>query len=138
MRLCSVCFFSSRRRHTSCALVTGVQTCALPISSVPEAGLPAPRPAPARGSIERVELPPLPKEAPPSSHVERRAVDAGERTAAGSADHADVPKDGLHTVQAGDTAYSVSRRYGVSVRATIRANNSEEPRRGTGSVRKGR
>src|SRR3546814_2910502 len=31
------CFlFSSRRRHTRCALVTGVQTCALPIS---EAGL---------------------------------------------------------------------------------------------------
>src|SRR3546814_17108121 len=29
-----VCFFvfSSRRRHTICALVTGVQTCALPIS----------------------------------------------------------------------------------------------------------
>src|SRR3546814_8185379 len=29
MRLC-VFFFSSRRRHTRCALVTGVQTCALP------------------------------------------------------------------------------------------------------------
>src|SRR3546814_8323775 len=30
---CSVFFFfSSRRRHTRCALVTGVQTCALPIS----------------------------------------------------------------------------------------------------------
>src|SRR3546814_10070489 len=29
---CDVClFFSSRRRHTRCALVTGVQTCALPI-----------------------------------------------------------------------------------------------------------
>src|SRR3546814_7167349 len=29
----SLCFFfSSRRRHTRCALVTGVQTCALPIS----------------------------------------------------------------------------------------------------------
>src|SRR3546814_8253179 len=29
----SICyFFSSRRRHTRCALVTGVQTCALPIS----------------------------------------------------------------------------------------------------------
>src|SRR3546814_10663977 len=36
---CGVCaiyifvlfFFSSRRRHTRCALVTGVQTCALPI-----------------------------------------------------------------------------------------------------------
>src|SRR3546814_1904655 len=36
---CVVClsfvyfFFSSRRRHTSFALVTGVQTCALPISA---------------------------------------------------------------------------------------------------------
>src|SRR3546814_19299879 len=30
MQLC-VFFFSSRIRHTSCALVTGVQTCALPI-----------------------------------------------------------------------------------------------------------
>src|SRR3546814_7817922 len=34
--LCVLCFllffFSSRRRHTRCALVTGVQTCALPIS----------------------------------------------------------------------------------------------------------
>src|SRR3546814_2293379 len=30
----SVCFFfASRRRHTRCALVTGVQTCALPILS---------------------------------------------------------------------------------------------------------
>src|SRR3546814_7366355 len=27
-------FFSSRRRHTRCALVTGVQTCALPISYI--------------------------------------------------------------------------------------------------------
>src|SRR3546814_2495956 len=39
-------FFSSRRRHTRCALVTGVQTCALPISCCrigaemkPESGL---------------------------------------------------------------------------------------------------
>src|SRR3546814_2375331 len=29
---CVFFFFSSRRRHTRCALVTGVQTCALPIS----------------------------------------------------------------------------------------------------------
>src|SRR3546814_1244623 len=28
-------FVSSRRRHTRCALVTGVQTCALPIFVVP-------------------------------------------------------------------------------------------------------
>src|SRR3546814_3481450 len=27
-------FLSSRRRHTRCALVTGVQTCALPISGI--------------------------------------------------------------------------------------------------------
>src|SRR3546814_10270665 len=31
MVVCCVFFFSSRRRHTRCALVTGVQTCALPI-----------------------------------------------------------------------------------------------------------
>src|SRR3546814_3166895 len=32
--ICSfVFYFSSRRRHTRCALVTGVQTCALPISA---------------------------------------------------------------------------------------------------------
>src|SRR3546814_5238820 len=29
-----LCFFSSRRRHTRCALVTGVQTCALPILDI--------------------------------------------------------------------------------------------------------
>src|SRR3546814_8848187 len=29
--LCALFFFSSRSRHTRCALVTGVQTCALPI-----------------------------------------------------------------------------------------------------------
>src|SRR3546814_19504560 len=31
-------FFSSRRRHTRCALVTGVQTCALPIYSAINGG----------------------------------------------------------------------------------------------------
>src|SRR3546814_11640179 len=33
-------FFSSRRRHTRCALVTGVQTCALPISTSTDHGHP--------------------------------------------------------------------------------------------------
>src|SRR3546814_6114207 len=32
-------FFSSSRRHTRCALVTGVQTCALPISAPLEEAL---------------------------------------------------------------------------------------------------
>src|SRR3546814_1681417 len=32
-------FFSSRRRQTRCALVTGVQTCALPISAIASSSL---------------------------------------------------------------------------------------------------
>src|SRR3546814_5456442 len=32
LQVCLVFFVSSRRRHTRCALVTGVQTCALPIN----------------------------------------------------------------------------------------------------------
>src|SRR3546814_3947525 len=32
--MCCFFFFSSRRRHTRCALVTGVQTCALPICEI--------------------------------------------------------------------------------------------------------
>src|SRR3546814_13745180 len=58
--MCVVVFFASRRRHTRCALVTGVQTCALPISGASvrtpgrcscrlrSAGVPAPDPV--RGS----------------------------------------------------------------------------------------
>src|SRR3546814_318562 len=47
-------FFSSRRRHTRCALVTGVQTCALPIFGVRRRGV-------AEGEIleELVDLPGL-------------------------------------------------------------------------------
>src|SRR3546814_8645909 len=41
---CWVYFFlSSRRRHTRCALVTGVQTCALPISRLPDSTVPSPK-----------------------------------------------------------------------------------------------
>src|SRR3546814_4379383 len=39
-------FFSSRRRHTRCALVTGVQTCALPIYTIGDDG---------RNYIERMQ-----------------------------------------------------------------------------------
>src|SRR3546814_9806273 len=38
--MCYIFFFSSRRRHTICALVTGVQTCALPISLAVRAAVP--------------------------------------------------------------------------------------------------
>src|SRR3546814_950704 len=40
-------FFSSRRRHTICALVTGVQTCALPVST------PTPTPTPTPTESDR-------------------------------------------------------------------------------------
>src|SRR3546814_47462 len=41
---CTSCFFfSSRRRHTRCALVTGVQTCALPICDSRACRMAAPR-----------------------------------------------------------------------------------------------
>src|SRR3546814_3933301 len=41
-------FFSSRRRHTRCALVTGVQTCALPILFVEQRACPVRREGAAR------------------------------------------------------------------------------------------
>src|SRR3546814_19928009 len=44
-------FFSSRRRHTRCALVTGVQTCALPIYS-PYMGAFAPEARHSDGAVE--------------------------------------------------------------------------------------
>src|SRR3546814_19117860 len=46
-------FFASRRRHTRCALVTGVQTCALPISFIDEDGRIAWRFVYATGPISR-------------------------------------------------------------------------------------
>src|SRR3546814_14915730 len=56
-----VFFFSSRRRHTICALVTGVQTCALPICTVSWALTPcttaniAPASRPCRSAQPRTE-----------------------------------------------------------------------------------
>src|SRR3546814_5249567 len=46
------CFFSSRRRHTRCALVTGVQTCALPIFNA--AAIPVGRAALPSATLEPV------------------------------------------------------------------------------------
>src|SRR3546814_9483539 len=52
-------FFSSRRRHTRCALVTGVQTCALPIFTVINScvalGLPCPGDAARRAVITHID-----------------------------------------------------------------------------------
>src|SRR3546814_8972630 len=56
-------FFSSRRRHTRCALVTGVQTCALPIFLAADRGRRGGRVTRARardrGEDARLAVPPL-------------------------------------------------------------------------------
>src|SRR3546814_1156071 len=64
-----VFFFSSRRRHTRCALVTGVQTCALPIYRTPRRHAEEHHrpPADARRAVRLPRLPRLRTEA-------RRAV----------------------------------------------------------------
>src|SRR3546814_15926192 len=54
--VCFFFFFSSRRRHTRCALVTGVQTCALPISRLryPRRSGPPPYPRTSRRRAARL------------------------------------------------------------------------------------
>src|SRR3546814_3886358 len=64
-------FFSSRRRHTRCALVTGVQTCALPIFEEAEVLDPLAGAAQLRG-VEGVALDDL--ELTPDHAVERARV----------------------------------------------------------------
>src|SRR3546814_8966067 len=59
--ICVFFFFSSRRRHTRCALVTGVQTCALPIYALRTGiakhfGLPAANIVCSNGSDEMISL----------------------------------------------------------------------------------
>src|SRR3546814_2073151 len=68
--------FSSRRRHTRCALVTGVQTCALPIcnkhcSLVEDARLLLPQPV----EIGRGEPPFLVRAAPPPAGAAAGRID---------------------------------------------------------------
>src|SRR3546814_6545717 len=58
-------FFSSRRRHTRCALVTGVQTCALPIS--PPNGQRSPSKSTKSASPTRLNELELPKWVTPST-----------------------------------------------------------------------
>src|SRR3546814_5618850 len=70
-------FFSSRRRHTRCALVTGVQTCDLPICREDARRPPPPSPCPASprparsADRARGRLSP-PRSSPPGWHDRRR------------------------------------------------------------------
>src|SRR3546814_10077873 len=50
-------FFSSRRRHTRCALVTGVQTCALPIFEASAASIQRPLALPRMSAANSVPVP---------------------------------------------------------------------------------
>src|SRR3546814_3183641 len=73
-------FFSSRRRHTRCALVTGVQTCALPIlppRKVPVQRITAPAPRRAPSAISTPTALPLSRTsaaASPATRSEERRV----------------------------------------------------------------
>src|SRR3546814_4015233 len=79
-------FFSSRRRHTRCALVTGVQTCALPISADQFHAQLGERYEQRRHDIERPLLPPAELYLTPQALRER--LNAGNRIEVCGATHA--------------------------------------------------
>src|SRR3546814_4135219 len=94
-------FISSRRRHTRCALVPGVQTCALPISLLP-------------GSVGR--RPPKPNPMP------RRAVLSDEQRMALLALTDDETTLVQHwTLSEDDLARSEERRVGKEGVSTCRS-----------------
>src|SRR3546814_7838537 len=87
-------FFSSRRRHTICALVTGVQTCALPIYILSKSGSLALRAAMIEGALLLFEMrigPFVPRKASPPflSNFMRPPCDRNEASlvALGTAAH---------------------------------------------------
>src|SRR3546814_18733887 len=88
-------FFSSRRRHTRCALVTGVQTCALPISRrfLADGRRARDRDAAARRASRRLA-------GPAASHRDRRAL-LRRRTARHLRNMAPPPPPPLQTDQTG-------------------------------------
>src|SRR3546814_6244924 len=82
-------FFSSRRRHTRCALVTGVQTCALPISQA--------------GRLIGVELRPgVPRD--------RAAGEAGDRTGAQRSEERRVGKECVSTCRSRWSPYHSKKK----------------------------
>src|SRR3546814_6011536 len=87
-------FFSSRRRHTRCALVTGVQTCALPIFRKPAAaGACACRAALTRRSITTGK----PANRKSASSAIRASKRASRRCAARPASGASATRSEEHT-----------------------------------------
>src|SRR3546814_5329856 len=79
-------FFSSRRRHTRCALVTGVQTCALPIFAGAQDAAMLPH-----GNAERVRrLAPLDRFGHPGLGLADQRAQVRERVAAPAAEFRDL------------------------------------------------
>src|SRR3546814_13716595 len=101
-------FFSSRRRHTRCALVTGVQTCALPISGKP----------PRRGGQAAAGL----------RRGGARAGGAPPRAFRGDPDGGD---GGGHGARAGRRLRSEERRVGKECVSTCRSRWSPYPQKKT-------
>src|SRR3546814_6285838 len=81
-----VFFFSSRRRHTICALVTGVQTCALPISarrdSTSKGRLTASPAAAQRAPVGSIRRPPCCRRPTRTTRTAARAGSVPERETA--------------------------------------------------------
>src|SRR3546814_19553354 len=83
LSLCSLFFFSSRRRHTICALVTGVQTCALPIWK--------PAPPEPEGDVYQQDQ---------HRHFDQRANDCREGHRRGKPEGGDGNRDGAFEIVA--------------------------------------
>src|SRR3546814_13184711 len=102
-------FFSSRRRHTRCALVTGVQTCALPISEaevVPAKSRPAGKKAGQQQST--------PTHAEPERTVESR----GESKSNPRTDRSEerrVGKEGVSTCRSRRSPYHEKKNIHIDI-----------------------
>src|SRR3546814_2742278 len=86
--------FSSRRRHTRCAFVTGVQTCALPIYSLREA---------------RQVLPGAPAQPRHREHAPRRRRDRGPHGT--RSEERRVGKECVSTCRSRWSAYNYKKKY---------------------------
>src|SRR3546814_5190486 len=88
-----VFFFSSRSRNTRCALVPGVQTCALPIST--------PRITTLADAANATVINPVVAEDSPGAVADSSA-------------NADTPAPRTHVVARGDSIWRLAEHYGVS------------------------
>src|SRR3546814_16693754 len=114
-------FVSGRRRHTRCALVTGVQTCALPIYRRGERQARADRRLDDRGGVARRPLAP-PLGLVPIDHVQDARVARGLLIEAKGTDRA--PGEGIEPLGRGQEECrglrSEDRRLGKECGSTCR------------------